>query len=262
MLTPAAIGEAVDLLIAARGDHRRLEAFPASCRPATIADGYAIQEAFAEAWGAPVAGYKVGATTPEIQKALGTPGPFPGRVFAPVRLDSPALVSAKAFHKLGIEPEFAFTLARDLPPRTASYTRADVTAAIAALHPAIEIIDTRWVDIRTAGGAALIADNGAQGALVLGPGLAEWRRIDLPKAAGTLLFDGKKIAEGTGAAVMGDPLEALVWLANDLAQRGFGLKRGDAATTGTIAGVNFATAGMHVVADFGPLGRVELRVGA
>ena len=257
-MTPAAISEAVELLIAARGDHRRLDAFPPSCRPATIDDAYAIQEAFAAVWGAPVAGYKIGCTSDEAQKLLGAPGPFPGRVFGPVLLKSPARASAKAFHKRGIEPEFAFTLARDLPPRAMPYGREDVAAAIAALHPAIEIVDSRWIDWLKVGIASIVADNGANGALVLGPAVTDWRKVDLPGARATLSFDGKQIAEGTGAAAMGDPFEALVWLANDLSRRGFGLRQGDAVTTGTVAGVHYAEAGMRVVADFGALGKAEV----
>lgn len=258
-MTPAQIAEAIELLIAARGDHRRLDAFPPSCRPETLADGYAIQEAFVKAWGAPVAGYKIGCTSAAAQKLLGSPGPFPGRVFAPVRLASPATVAAKAFHKLGIEPEFAFTLARGLPGRAAPYVREEVAAAVAALHGAIEIVDTRWTDWFKVGVAAIVADNGANGGLVLGPAVEAWRKIDLPSAQATLSFDGKAVAEGTGAAVLGNPLDALVWLANDLSQHGYGLKAGDAVTTGTVASVYFAAPGQTVTADFGPIGEVEVR---
>jgi 2-keto-4-pentenoate hydratase len=259
MMTEAQIEEAVLLLLAARGDHRRLEAFPESCRPASFDDGYSIQEAFVKAWAVPVAGYKIGCTSAETQKLLGAPGPFPGRVFAPVRLDSPASVSAKAFHKLGVEPEFAFTLARDLPPRASAYTRDTVAEAVAAVHAAIEIVDARWADWMKVGVTSILADNGANGALVLGPALKDWRRIDLVKAKGVLTFDGRKIAEGTGAVVLGNPLDALTWLANDLSRRGFGLKAGDAVTTGTIANLYFAEPGMRVVADFGAIGKAELR---
>lgn len=258
MMTQAAIGEAVELLIAARGDHRRLEAFPPACRPASFEDGYAIQEAFAAAWGAPVAGYKIGCTSAEAQKLLGSPGPFPGRVFGPVLLMSPARVSAKAFHRLGVETEFAFTLARDLPSRAAPYGREEVADAVAALHPAIEIVDSRWIDWLKAGARSIVADNGANGALILGPGVANWRGIDLPKAKASLRFDDKPIAEGAGAAVLGNPLDALVWLADDLSRRGFGLKNGDAVTTGTVTGVHFAEIGMRAVVDFGAIGKAEV----
>ena len=259
MMTRAQIEEAVELLVAARGDHRRLEAFPPSCRPESFEDGYAIQEAFVEAWSVPVAGYKIGCTSRETQKLLGAPGPFPGRVFAPVRLASPAKVAAKAFHKLGIEPEFAFTLAHDLPRRAAPYAREEVAAAVAALHGAIELVDMRWTDWFKVGVASIVADNGANGGLVLGPAVTDWRKIDLPGAKAVLRFDGKAVAEGTGAAVLGNPLDALVWLANDLSKRGYGLKAGEAVTTGTVASVYFAEPGMTVTADFGPIGTVEVR---
>ena len=258
MMTHAQIEEAVELLIAARGDHRRLEAFPPSCRPETFADGHAVQEAFVKAWSAPVAGYKIGCTSLEAQKMLGSPGPFPGRVFAPVLLKSPARVAAKAFHRLGIEPEFAFTMSRDLPARPAPYTREEVAEAVAAVHGAIELVDSRWTDWIKAGIASIVADNGANGGLVLGPAVTDWRGIDLAKAKATLRFDDKLIAEGTGAAVLGNPLEALTWLANHLSARGYGLKAGDAVTTGTVASINFAEPGMHVTVDFGALGTVEV----
>jgi 2-keto-4-pentenoate hydratase len=260
MIAAPAIMEAVGLLLAARGDFRRLERFPESCAPKTIADGYAIQEAFAKAWNVPVAGYKVGCTSAESQRILGSPGPFTGRVFRPFRLDSPATISASAFHRVGIEAEFAFTLAADLPPRGQSYEREEVAGAVAALHAAIEIVDSRWTDWIGVGVPHIVADNGANGALVLGPAAREWRAFDLPEQTATLLFDGKVQASGKGAAALGNPLDALVWLANDLSARGYGLKSGDAVTTGTCTGLTFASAGMTIVADLGPVGKAELKV--
>ncbi len=259
MITPAQVEEAVELLIAARGDHRRLDAFPPTCRPETFEDGHAIQEAFAQVWSVPVAGYKIGCTSLDAQRLLHAPGPFPGRIFAPVLLRSPAKVAAKAFHRLGIEPEFAFTMARDLPARPAAYTREEVADAVAALHGAIELIDSRWTDWLKVGIASIVADNGANGGLILGPAVSDWRKIDLPRAKAVLRFNDALVAEGTGAAVLGNPLDALTWLANHLSARGFGLKAGDAVTTGTVANVHYAEPGMHVTAEFGPIGTVELR---
>ncbi len=261
-MTPTAIDQAVGLLLAARGDFRRLARFPETCTPQSADDGYAIQEAFAKVWGLEVVGYKIGCTSLEAQQLLGSPGPFPGRIFAPYKLDSPATISASAFQRVGIESEFAFTLARDLPPRNKPYGSDEVADAVAALHPAIEIIDPRWADWLKVGVPSIIADNGAIGAMVLGPPLKDWRRLDLPSHKATLYFDGAVKATGTGAAVLGNPLDALTWLANDLARRGFGLKRGDAVTTGTCTGVEDARAGMKVVVDMGALGKAELAVEA
>jgi 2-keto-4-pentenoate hydratase len=66
------------------------------------------------------------------------------------------------------------------------------------------------------------------------------------------------VAEGSGANVLGDPVEALVWLANDQRQRGDGLRAGQAVITGSCTGVNMAEAGDKARAEFGTLGAVEL----
>jgi 2-keto-4-pentenoate hydratase len=253
-MTPKEIEKAVGLLLAARGDFRRLDGFPADCAPRSIEDGYAVQEAFAAAWGLPVAGYKIACTSEEAQRMLKSPAPFPGRVFAPYLLNSPAEVAHGAFHDPGVEGEFAFTLAGDLPARKTAYARAEVEAAIAAVHPAIEIVDPRWRDWIGAGVAAIVADNAANGALVLGPGTADWRRFDLPRHGVRLVIDGREIARGTGAAVLGDPVTALVWLANDLSRRGFGLKAGQAVTTGTCTSLHKVKPGAVASVEFGALG--------
>jgi 2-keto-4-pentenoate hydratase len=257
-MNPDQIAKAAGLLLAARGDFRRLDGFPPDCAPGGIADGYAIQEALAAAWGLPVAGYKIACTSEEAQRMLKSPGPFPGRIFAPYLLSSPAEVAHGAFHDPGVEGEFAFTLRVALPARPAPYSRADIEAAIAAVHPAIEIVDPRWRDWIGAGVAAIVADNAANGALVLGPGTADWRRFDLPSHAVRLDLDGRAIARGTGAAVLGDPVTALVWLANDLSRRGFGLEAGDVVTTGTCTSLHKVKPGAVATADFGPLGAVSV----
>ena len=259
-MTPQAIEQAVGLLLAARGDFRRLERFPEACTPPRLEDGYAIQEAFVEAFALPVAGYKIACTSQEAQHMLACPQPFPGRIFAPYRLESPAEISASAFHRVGIECEFGFTMARDLPARAKPYDRAEVADAVAALHPAIEIVDARWTDWLKVGAPSIIADNAANAALVLGPACREWRALDLAKHACTLFFDGREIATGHGGMALGHPLAALAWLANDLSRRGYGLKAGDAVTTGTCTGLHFAPAGTTVRVDFGAAGGAVLRV--
>ncbi len=261
-MTPAAVQEAVGLLLAARGDFRRMERFPESCAPKTVADGYAIQEALARSWNLPVAGYKIGCTSPATQKMLGAPGPFPGRVFRPYFLTSPATISASAFHKVGIESEFAFTMAGELPARDAAYSRNEVAEAVAGLHAAIEIVHTCWTDWLEVGVAHIIADNGANGGLVLGPACKAWRALDLPNHEARLSIDGAEKARGKGREVLGHPLDALTWLANDLSRRGFGLRAGDAVTTGTCTGLNFVGAGAAVTVDMGGIGKAELRVSA
>ena len=253
-----AIEDAVDLLIAARGDHRRLDRLPDACAPATVEDGYAVQNALADRWGLEVAGWKIGCTSKHAQEMLGTESPFPGRVFAPFLLESPAEISASSLHQCAVESEFAFKLSADLPARATPYSRAEVEAAVATVHPAIELINNYWTDWLAAGVAHIIADNGSNGGLVLGPGTANWQELDLAAQEVVLTIDGKTIEEGTGAIVLGHPLEALTWLTNDLSKRGIGLSAGQAVTTGTCTGLHFTEPVSTAIADFGDLGTAQV----
>ena len=106
-----------------------------------------------------------------------------------------------------------------------------------------EVVDSRFAAGLRAGGLALIADNGAQGAFVLGAGTDDWRGLDLAARA-ELWMNGEKASEGSGANVLGHPLEPLAWLANARAARGHGLAAGEIVTTGSAcAALGFAEAG-------------------
>jgi len=262
-LTAAAIEQAADLLTAARGDMRKLAAFPPGCAPQTDADAYAIQEAFVAATGWAVAGWKIGCTSDEAQKMLSAPGPFYGRVFAHTLVHMPgggrpAEVEHRAFLDPGVESEFAFVMARDLPPRDKPYSRDEVADAVASLHPAFELVDPRWLDWLKVGLASIVADNGANGGLLLGPAVANWRAIDLAAVKVSLSFDGKHVMSGEGSAVMGHPLNALTWLANELPKRHLYLRAGEAITTGTCTSLNKTPPNVAARAEFGPVGAVQI----
>jgi 2-keto-4-pentenoate hydratase len=190
----------------ARRRRRPLAALPEDCRPRSLEEGYAIQAALVRLDGRAVGGWKIGATRDYVQKLLGANQPFPGRVFAETILASPATLAARDFIAIGLEPEFAFRLWRDLPPREALYTRAEVEDAVSSLYPACEIIEARFEDWLKVVAASLVADNGCNGALVHGEGARDWRRHDLARQAVTLSINGHAVAEGTGAAVLGHPL--------------------------------------------------------
>lgn len=257
-LGPTQVIEAARLLLNARGDFRRLRGFPDSCRPQDMADAYQIQSAFAEEWELPVAGYKIGCTAKAQQKMLGVDGPFYGRVFAPFLRESPTELSAGAFQMLGLEGEFAFRLKAAIKPRKAPYTRKDVEARLGPLHPAIELVDSRLDDWIARGPESIVADNGANGALIIGRPVREWRKHDLARARVSLAVDGEVVGKGAGKLALGHPLDALTWLANALSEAGVPLVRGQIVTTGTVTGFNLAQAGSTAVADFGELGTVEV----
>lgn len=238
-----------------------LPALPDGHRPRTAAEGMRLQDALAKELEFEVGGWKVGCSSKYAQKLLKTRGPFAGRVFAARIYDSGATLPGAAYHLRGLEGEFAFVLARDLKPRRRAYTRAEVAAAVGALRPAIEVVDSRFTDWMKVNTASLIADMGCNGALVLGAPVARWRTLDLRKVPARMAVNGTTVGEGTGAAALGDPLLSLTWLAN-LLRRRHGLKAGQVIATGTCTGFHRAGPTDEVAAEFGRLGTVRLRFAA
>jgi len=257
-VTPDQIRTAAEALIEARNAARALATLPDGSVPQSIDDGYAIQEATANLCGWPLAGYKIGCTSEHAQEMLGADSPFPGRVFRTFVHSSPAACPFAQFVKPGVEGEFAFELADDIPSRPRAWTRAEVEARVAHLMPAIEIIDTRFDRFAEAGVPNLVADTGANGGLVLGKPITDWAIIDLENTEVVMKIDGQESGRGFGRDVLGHPLEALTWLANDLSRRGYGLLKGQVVTTGTCTGMQHVPAGKMAKADFGKLGTVSI----
>ena len=250
--------EAARLLTEARFDRRRIPGIPP---PADTRDAYRQQEAVVNAWlarlGGHLAGYKVACTNAIAQRHLGTEGPFFGRLFSATVYRSPAQLDPRPFFMRVLEPEFGFRMGADLPARDKAYTRDEVAAAVECVMPAIEVVDSRYDDWTKAGVHQLIVDNACHGAWVKGP---ETRGFgDLASHPVRLVINGREVASGTGAAVLGHPLNALTWLANRLSEYGSGLRLGDEVTTGVCTDIAYGEPGDHIVADFATLGSVDLR---
>ncbi len=259
-MTPERIAAAAALLRQARGDARALADVPEKLRPATLAEGYAIQDAFVQQWDARIGGWKVACTAEDQRRLVGIDTPISGRIFTNVLLRSPAELPAAAFNGPGLEGEFAFRMARALPPRDEPYDGAEVADAVATVHPAVEVVDSRlegWVDL---GGPMLVADNAVNGALICGEGEKNWRRFDLARQTVRLDIDGRTVEEGAGSRVLGHPLRALTWLVNHLRERGIALEAEHFVTTGTCTGLHFVSAGADARADFGALGAVRVTI--
>ena len=260
MLDDGAAAEAAALLWRHWQEGRRLDALPAPLRPASRAEGYAIQSRLEGRDGRPLFGWKIAATSRAGQRHIGVDGPLAGRILASRVFADGAEVPLGANAMLVAEPEFVFRLARDLPPRPQPYTEAEVMAAVGALHLGIELPDSRFADFARAGGPQLIADNACAHQFVLGPEApAEWRGLDLAAHPVAARVGERYGREGVGANVLGDPRIALAWLANELAAHGPGLAAGQYVTTGTCMVPLEIRAGDAVRADFGRLGSVAVR---
>jgi 2-keto-4-pentenoate hydratase len=146
-----------------------------------------------------------------------------------------------------------------LPKRDKSYSVAEVLDAVASLHPAIEVPDSRYNDFTRVGAAQLIADVACACWFVPGPAArAGWRAIDLAQHSVSAYRNGALTRQGSGANVLGDPRSALAWIANELSAYGNGLRAGDLVMTGTCLTPVPVSAGDSVKADFGDFGVLEV----
>ena len=137
-----------------------IEVLPETCRPRTMANGYAAQCALAAVSGEPVLGWKIAATSTSGQRHINVDGPIAGRLLASRVHHSPCEVTFGANRMAVAEAEFAFVMGGDLPAREDAWPVDEVLAAVATLHPAIELPDSRFADFTRAGSAQLAADNG------------------------------------------------------------------------------------------------------
>ncbi len=250
------IERAAAALCEAEAKRAPLAELPADARPRDVAEAYAVQDRFAAFIGRP-AGYTIAYITPAMQRQLGIPSPMFGRLFAERVFASPAELSVTRFNFVLVETEFAFRMARPLPPRAREYALEEVVAAVDAALPAFELADTRYRDYRKVAALDAVADNALGSHFVAGARVADFRELDLGAVEVTSTVNGREASRGTGANV-GSPLVALAWLANELARMGRGLEPGDLVTTGCCMELLELSAGDVAEADFGPLGRVRV----
>jgi 2-keto-4-pentenoate hydratase len=252
-----AIARAAELLWRTRRAESRIDALPPEIRPGTLEEGYAIQEAMLDIVGQPPIGWKIAATSAAGQKHIGVTEPLAGRLFRDfVQADGARRPIARN-HMRVAEAEFAFRMARDLPPRGGDYDQSEVVDAVAAMHLAIEVPDARYEAFDTIGAPSICADCAFHAWFVLGPEVPGWRGLDLAKQPVRALKKDAVVAEGSGANALGDPRIALTWIANHLNRRGLMLKAGEIVTTGTCVKPVEVAGGDTVVMDYFALGRMS-----
>ena len=253
--------QACDLLYRHWRAGTQLEGLPEDLRPATRADGYAIQACIEAHTAAPLAGWKIAATSVAGQKHIGVDGPMAGRLLAERAIPNGGDCALGTNLMKVAELEFAFRFGRDLPPRPTSYSQAEVLDAVEALLPAIEIPDSRYSDFVTVGAPQLIADNACAHRFLFGDDVtADWRGMDLAAHVVKAYRDGAHVEDGVGANVLGDPRLALTWLANELSAHGLTLRRGHTVITGTCVKPLAIAPGARIAGDFGVLGRVSITI--
>lgn len=236
---------------------RTLTGLPAELRPLEIREGYAVQAELDKLVGRRV-GWKIAATGAGGQAALGVEHPLAGPLFEQFSLAPGHVLDFAPIRMRTVEAEFGFAMAHDLPPTRAPFDRAAILAALGAFVPAIEIPNTRYDDHRSAGGPQLVADAACAGFFVLGKPVTDYDPAALPAVEVTLTTSSAS-GTGSGAKVLGDPVEAVRWLANALAAQDRGLSAGELVITGSAIATRDPGSG-PVVADFGDLGSVRFEL--
>lgn len=232
---------------------------PGHCKPASLAEGYAIQRAFLEHWPDDLAGWKVGATSPASQQLFNVTAPIYGPFFKADVFKSPAAIpNGHLVHKI-VECEYVFLLSEDFPPRAAPYQASELRRGIGAIAPAFELVSPRFDAIPKGDAPSTIADCAINGGIVLGEINEEWADDDLSSPEIKLQVDGKCVAQGSGADVLGHPINALLWQINALSKAGLTARAGQLIATGTCTGVTIVQQGQECMADFGALGAVHAK---
>ena len=248
--------DAIEALLAVRRDNVPAASF---AELSGLDEAYAIQDALVAAMGHKRIGWKIGCTSRMAQEMSNTDEPFYGRMFAHSTFTSPATLAMTPLFAPIVEPEIAFRLGHDLGPESAPYDASEVLDAVATLAPAIEIVDCRYGSGWPIGIHPTVVDNGVHAAFVMGEEVSDWRAIDRPGIAVSVVVNGKTVTEGCGANALEDPLNALVWLANAATLRGHRLAAGEVITTGNAAKqAVFATQADSAVASFAELGDVRI----
>jgi 2-keto-4-pentenoate hydratase len=245
--------QAAELLLAARRDPAwKLADLPPALKPADKGAAYAIQHKVAASFPA-IGGWKVGAPGPDAP-------PICGALPAPGAVASPAKLSSKTHTLRGIEAEVCFRIAHDLPPRTTPYSRDEIIAAIAAAHPAIEVLESRFIDPDKVDALSNLADTQSHGGFVYGPGTAAWQGIDFAHEKVEQYVDGALQMERVGNPA-GDMIRLVVWLANEGSVWAGGLKAGQLVTCGSWTGKSLVGPAAKVRVRYPSLGEVVVEYG-
>lgn len=248
---------AAEALRTAAAERRPCPPLRETVEVADVASGYAVQKINVDralAKGRKIVGRKIGLTSPVVQAQLGVDQPDFGVLFADMAMPESIEIPFGAVLQPRVEAEIAFVLERDLAEP--GLTIASVAQAIAFALPSIEIVGSRVADwnIRI---FDTIADNASSGAFVLGGAPKLLKDLDLRLCGMRLDHLGEPVSTGCGAACLGHPLNAVLWLAERLVAEGEMLRAGDVVLSGALGPMVSVTPGATYTATISGLGSVS-----
>ena len=251
--------QAAQALLAAYASRQPIAPLTETYPDIVFADAYEIQKLQIEqrlAEGRVVKGHKVGLTSAAMQKQLGVDQPDFGHLLDDMFYLEHLPIPMGPWLQARIEPEVAFVLGR--PLKGPGVTIADAVRAVEFVLPSLELVDSRIRDWKI-GIIDTISDNASSGGVVLGGRPTKLTDIDLRLVGCTLYKNGQIVGTGANGAVLGNPLNSLVWLANTVGPQGVTLEPGHVVLPGSVTKMQPVAAGDVFVANWGPLGSVTAR---
>ncbi len=258
--------EATRRIVTARTGRTPFAGLPSGLQPRSESAAYDLQDMVRDqligAGYGRLVGYKVGCTTPVMQRYLNIDHPCAGNMLSRGLSRSGAVLPFKDFVQPGIECEIAVELWQPLEATKAPFDLPTVAAAVGAVFAAIEVVDDRYVHWRSLDAQTLIADDFFHAGLILGQRQTHWTAAtlgaDLSALKGAAWVNGVEVGRGQGADIMGNPLEALVWLANHCARRGVSLPKGTLVSLGSLIQTHWLQPGDAAEIEIERLGTVKL----
>jgi 2-keto-4-pentenoate hydratase len=229
-MTDRSNNTAAQVLVAARIEGRKIDRLPEGQRPSTDNEALAIQRSIVDLLQTTIAGWKC--SPPRGENLFVAPLPA-----STIQNSSPCPIKPER-GVARIEPEIAFVLGRDLPPRSTPYSETEVREAIGETHMVLELIGTRYADHTKLPFVEFLADSINNQGLFVGPRIPNPFELSLDAFKITIDAPSGAIISYDGRHPNGHPVQPLLWLANFFSGRGEdALKKGMIITTGSYAGV-------------------------
>ena len=256
------INKAAEILYNSRINLKRIKKLPEECVPQSLKEAYDIQDKLVNKYltvdkSNSLIGKKIGYTNKAAQAQLNINDSFFGNMFSKNISKSKCIINSKNYFSPFVEPEFSFVMKKELDISKAPYKPEIVSDSISAVLPSIELVDSRFEVWTVVGVKNLIADNAVHAHWIYGDEINNLNSINFNNHSVDLLINGKLIDKGNANNVMGNPINSLTWLINNLALSGKSLPKNSYISTGTCTPAIPIQKGDEVIADFGKLGDVS-----
>ena len=258
----AKINKAADILYSSRINIKRIKSLPKDCTPISFQEAYAIQDELTKRYISEdkktlLIGKKIGCTNEDAKNQLNIKDSFFGNIFSNNISKSNTVINPNKYFSPFVEPEFSFIIKDELDISKAPYKPEIIYESIFAVLPSIELVDSRFKDWTAVGVKNLIADNAVHAHWIYGEEMGNLNSINFNNHSVDLLINRKLIDKGNSNNVMGNPINSLTWLINNLALSGKSLPKNSYISTGTCTPAIPIKKGDEVIADFGKLGNVS-----